>query len=52
MEQKFEEEKINKQYFHKKHKCLETKIFLDCGFLELNERILAYNDDVSIIRKS
>ena len=48
MSQKFEEEKVNKHYFHQKYKCLATKFFLDCGFLELNEKLLTYKSDVSI----
>jgi glycosyltransferase involved in cell wall biosynthesis len=48
MNQKFEEEKVNKKYFHEKYKCLATKVFLDCGFLELNEKILTYKNNVSI----
>jgi glycosyltransferase involved in cell wall biosynthesis len=39
MKQKFEEEKINKDYFHKKHNSLATKVFLNCSFLEINEKI-------------
>jgi hypothetical protein len=48
MKQKFEEERINKAYFHKKHNAIATKVFLDCSFLELNERIPENDAAVSL----
>lgn len=48
MQEKFESEKVNKNYFHLKHDCIETKLFLDCGFLDLNDRILVYSNSVLI----
>lgn len=45
MQEKFESEKVNKEYFHTKHNCIETRLFLDCGFLELNDRIQDFRND-------
>ena len=41
--EKFKEEKINKEYFHRKHNSRATEIFLTCGFLELNDKIIDNN---------
>jgi len=45
MKSKFEDERINKVYFHQKHNDKATELFLECGFLEINEELMSRNQD-------
>lgn len=40
MEEKFEEEVLNKYLFHKKHNSISTQTFLESTFIELNEKLI------------
>ncbi|MBL0743046.1 glycosyltransferase [Chryseolinea lacunae] len=49
MKEKFGEEVANKKYFNGKYNTLATRLFMDCTFVELNDKILALQSEPSRI---